>query len=123
MPFFEDGSFDFINFAYVIHEMPGENAKAMVREMYRLLAPGGVLNGFEVPYKKNEAARDAFVLSNTWGYDWDVAGDHGPEPYIAEFEYNTLLPLYMEEIGFERVEDIHYNYFESIFLGYKPAAN
>ena len=120
MPFFEDGSFDLINFAYVLHEMPGDNAQAMVREMYRLLAPGGVVNGFEVPYKKNEAVRDTFVETNTWGYEWDVAGDHGPEPYIGEFEYNTLLPLYMEQIGFERVEDIYYNYFESIFVGYKP---
>jgi ubiquinone/menaquinone biosynthesis C-methylase UbiE len=44
----ESNSFDFINYAYVLHEMPAENALAVVGEMYRLLAPGGTMNGFEV---------------------------------------------------------------------------
>ena len=43
--FLETESIDFINFAYVLHEMPGGNAKAIVDEMFRLLSPGGQLNG------------------------------------------------------------------------------
>lgn len=45
MYYLETESFDFINFAYVLHEMPGENAMKIVDEMYRLLMPGGSLNG------------------------------------------------------------------------------
>ena len=45
MSLFETDSFDFINFAYVLHEMPAENSKRMADEMFRVLAPGGTLNG------------------------------------------------------------------------------
>ena len=72
MEFIESDSVDFINFAYVLHEMPAENAKQVVREMFRVLKPGGVLNGFEVPYKRNSIVRDYFVSSNTWNEDWHV---------------------------------------------------
>merc|ERR1712002_1265821 len=53
-------SIDLINYAYVIHEMPADNAKRVIDEMYRLLVPGGVMNGFEVPFVENVAER--------WGY-------------------------------------------------------
>ena len=72
LEFIESDSIDFINFAYVLHEMPADNAKAIVREMFRVLKPGGVVNGFEVPYKRNSIVRDYFVSSNTWDEDWHV---------------------------------------------------
>ena len=72
MFFIESNSVDFINFAYVLHEMPAENARRVVNEMYRILKPGGVLNGLESPYERNPVAREAFVLTQTWGHDWSV---------------------------------------------------
>ena len=72
LEFIESDSVDFINFAYVLHEMPADNAKAIVREMFRVLKPGGVVNGFEVPYKRNSIVRDYFVSTNTWDEDWHV---------------------------------------------------
>ena len=141
LEFIESDSVDFINFAYVLHEMPAENAKAIVREMFRVLKPGGVVNGFEVPYKRNSIVRDYFVSSNTWDEDWHVQvgnldckkrlkrntlfflltfkGNQGPEPYLGEYEYNVQLPLYMEEIGFKEVDEYMYSYFESIFTATK----
>ena len=36
----ESESFDIINYAYVLHEMPATNAFSIINEMYRLLKPG-----------------------------------------------------------------------------------
>merc|ERR1712241_465146 len=127
MFFIESNSVDFINFAYVLHEMPAENARRVVNEMYRILKPGGVLNGLESPYERNPVAREAFVLTQTWGHDWSVQGDQGPEPYFGEYENQFKLPLYMEEVGFVTLDvnsqylngEYHYGYFESIFTGTK----
>jgi ubiquinone/menaquinone biosynthesis C-methylase UbiE len=118
--FLEDNSVDFINFAYVLHEMPAVNAKRIVNEMFRVLKPGGQLNGFDVPYKTNSLVRDYFVSTNTWDEDWNVQGNQGPEPYIGEYEYDVMLPKYMSEIGFENVNEVQYSYFESIFTATKP---
>merc|ERR1719209_1762827 len=66
----ESETFDFINYAYVLHEMPADNAIRVVDEMYRLLKAGGTMNGFEVPFVDNLAARETYVLFNTWGHSW-----------------------------------------------------
>merc|ERR1719454_1551199 len=47
MSWLESETFDFINYAYVLHEMPADNAIRVVDEMYRLLKAGGTMNGFE----------------------------------------------------------------------------
>ena len=78
----ESESFDIINYAYVLHEMPATSAMAMVSEMYRLLRPGGVMNGFEVPFPDSDWERQYMVDSNTWGYDWQVE--------IIEFIFMTF---------------------------------
>lgn len=117
---FADETFDFVNYAYVLHEMPGENAKRVVDEMVRILSPGGTLNGFEVPYFEDPAMATFYSLVNTWGFNWDADGDHGPEPYTHEYEFNARLPEYLNEIGLSEVEVIFYTYFESIFLAKKP---
>merc|ERR1712210_387076 len=41
MSWLESETFDFINYAYVLHEMPADNAIRVVNEMYRLLKEGG----------------------------------------------------------------------------------
>ena len=45
LPMFEDESFDLINYAYVLHEMPAYNAKQMVNETDKFMigdTPDGV---------------------------------------------------------------------------------
>ena len=40
-----------------------------------MLKPGGVVNGFEVPFPEGAIEREAMVLFNTWGYDWQVSDE------------------------------------------------
>ena len=40
-----------------------------------MLKPGGVINGFEVPFPEGAIEREAMVLFNTWGYNWEVSSD------------------------------------------------
>lgn len=116
----EDESFDFINYAYVLHEMPADNCLRIISEMYRLLTPGGTMNGFEVPYVEDLALRLAYVEFNTWGHAWDDEGEKGPEPYMMEYEFGAELSVSLENAGFQNIEQIEYSYFESIFLANKP---
>jgi len=116
----ESESFDIINFAYVLHEMPADNAMRVISEMHRLLRPGGVINGFEVPFPEGALEREAMVLFNTWGYDWqDSEGPQGPEPYLSEYEFGTMLTESLEMAGFRDVEQIEYSYFDSLFVATK----
>jgi len=115
----ETESFDFINYAYVIHEMPADNAMRVISEMYRLLAPGGTMNGFEVPFVRNVAERWTYVEFNTWNHNWETAGPQGPEPYMEEYEFGTMLTDSLANVGFNKVEYIDYSYFEGIFQAEK----
>jgi len=116
----ESESFDIINYAYVLHEMPATSAMNIITEMHRLLKPGGVLNGFEVPFPDTHWERQGMVDSNTWGYDWqDSNGPQGPEPYIEEYEFGTMLTDSLIAAGFRNVEQIEYSYFDSLFIGTK----
>ena len=70
----ESESFDLISYAYVLHEMPEENGLRVLNEIYRLLKPGGTMNGFEVPYPDTELGRIVMTEFNTWGHKWDEEG-------------------------------------------------
>ena len=116
----ESESFDFINYAYVLHEMPAVNALKVISEMYRLLAPGGSMNGFEVPFFENAIEREIGVLFNTWGYSWeDSDGPQGPEPYMQEYEFGTLILDSLAQVGFQNVEQIEFTYFDSVYIATK----
>merc|ERR1712241_507681 len=119
MSWLESETFDFINYAYVLHEMPADNAIRVVNEMYRLLKVGGTMNGFEVPFVDNLAARETYVLFNTWGHSWQEEGGQGPEPYMQEYEFGVQLTNALATAGFNSVEFIDYSYFEGIFLATK----
>ena len=115
----EDESFDLINYAYVLHEMPADNAIRVINEMYRLLVPGGIMNGFEVPFVEPTAERWIYVEFNTWGHKWQDDGAQGPEPYMEEYEFGTMLTDTLASVGFTSVEYTGYSYFEGIFQAEK----
>ena len=120
MSWLESETFDFINYAYVLHEMPADNALRVVNEMHRLLKVGGTMNGFEVPFVDNLAARETYVLFNTWGHNWqDTEGGQGPEPYMQEYEFGVQLTNALTTAGFNSVDFIDFSYFEGIFLATK----
>merc|ERR1711874_731977 len=93
MSWLESETFDFINYAYVLHEMPADNAIRVVDETY--------------------------VLFNTWGHSWQEQGAQGPEPYMEEYEFGVQLTNALATAGFNNVEFIDYSYFEGIFLATK----
>merc|ERR1712241_911765 len=116
----ESESFDIINFTYVLHEMPAVNAINIIKEIHRLLKPGGSMTGFEVPFPDSVIERELMVNSNTWGYSWqDSDGPQGPEPYIEEYEFGTLLTESLVGAGFSDVQQIEYSYFDSLFVATK----
>ena len=98
-----------------------ENAKQMVDEMYRVLKPGGQLNGFEIPYERDPVQRAFYSLFTDWGTDWhkgSADANQGPEPYMGEYE-ECNLPSYLQQVGFKNVKETKYSYFESIFTATK----
>eukprot|EP00090_Calanus_glacialis_P043928 TRINITY_DN77974_c0_g1_i1.p1 TRINITY_DN77974_c0_g1~~TRINITY_DN77974_c0_g1_i1.p1 ORF type:complete len:109 (-),score=29.81 TRINITY_DN77974_c0_g1_i1:25-324(-) len=99
--------------------MPADNAMLIINEMFRLLAPGGLMNGFEVPFVEPVAERWTYVEFNTWGHHWQDAGPQGPEPYMEEYEFGTMLTDTLASVGFSSVEYIDYSYFEGIFQAQK----
>ena len=78
------------------------------------------MNGFEVPLPDTDIEKQLMVDSNTWGYDWqDSDGPQGPEPYLEEYEFDTLLTDALVDAGFKDVEQIDYSYFDSLYLATK----
>ena len=77
------------------------------------------MNGFEVPFVEPVAERWTYVEFNTWGHHWQDAGPQGPEPYMEEYEFGTMLTDSLASVGFSSVEYIDYSYFEGIFKAQK----
>ena len=57
MPSIEAETYDLIQYTYVVHEMPFENAKRFLHEAWRILKPGGVLSGFEGEFTSKTSLR------------------------------------------------------------------
>ncbi|XP_066275875.1 demethylmenaquinone methyltransferase-like [Branchiostoma lanceolatum] len=117
---FPDSTFDVVNFAYVLHEMPAENARRALLEAQRVLKPGGTLNVIEPPYYNNPVERLTFVEFNTWGHHWNTTGDHGPEPYMEEFQNTFQLPNHMSNMGLKNITHIPNSMFDAIYIAQKP---
>ncbi|XP_022100236.1 uncharacterized protein LOC110984384 [Acanthaster planci] len=117
---FESESFDIVQFTYVLHEMPQQNSKRVLREIHRLLKPEGVVSGFDVLYWQNPEWRQMNVESSTWGEPWNTTGQHGPEPYMDEYQNGLQLPNFLQEIGFQIQYNIRYSNFDGIYVARKP---
>ncbi|XP_070533155.1 uncharacterized protein [Ptychodera flava] len=117
---FPSESFDVVHFSYVLHEMPAENSRQILREAYRLLTPGGALCGFEVPYRYNPFLRNMAIKTATGGVDWDSPEpENGPEPFMKEYQ-SLALPFAMQDIGFVDLTEIPYSYMDHIYMAKKP---
>lgn len=73
---FESESFDAVHFAYVLHEMYAEDARKILRELYRLVKPGGMLSMFDGVYPDTEEGREAKRRH---------AKTVGAEPFLGEY--------------------------------------
>ncbi|MCL6647056.1 MAG: methyltransferase domain-containing protein [Chloroflexi bacterium] len=73
---FPDASFDAVHFTYVLHEMPVEDARKILRELYRLTTPGGRLSMFDGLYPDTEEERQRKA---------QFSKITGIEPYLGEY--------------------------------------
>jgi ubiquinone/menaquinone biosynthesis C-methylase UbiE len=117
---FANDTFDIIQYSYVLHEMPAVNAMMVLQESYRLLVPGGVLTGFEVPFLENPLQRAMAVASQTWGYKWDSDGPKGPEPFCEEYQNKFVIPDRLAEVGFIDNTEVILTRFDAVYNSKKP---
>lgn len=90
---FPDGHFDLIVSSFFLHEIPVQATKKILKEVYRLLAPGGILAFMELPPHKS---CDPFL---NFAFDWDTQNNN--EPFYAR--YRSLDPTELcVEAGFDR---------------------
>jgi len=89
---FAGGEFDMVQSVILFHEVPFAATRQIVREMYRVLRPGGVFNVFDFP------AGDPLPAGVQYFLDIDAA--YNGEPYSTEFIYADFTAE-LRSAGFE----------------------
>ena len=91
---YEDASFDVVTSTMLLHELPAEHLRDMLKESFRLLKPGGVAVhlDFLVP------ANDAFACFIHYTH-----GQRNNEPYMRSLNEIGLADL-LRETGFQQVQ-------------------
>jgi len=88
---FDDGHFDLIVSSFFFHEIAVPSTNKILKEVYRLLAPGGLTVHMELPPSKEVDKYYNFFL------DWDAYHNH--EPHYAAFRQQDPKTL-LTEAGF-----------------------
>lgn len=89
---FPDSYFDLVATAGVFHETSGTASGNIMREVHRLLAPGGVSINSDIPHQHANNLHDQFML------DWDC--HYNSEPFWARWTAMTSRHL-MTKAGFD----------------------
>ena len=76
---FPDQHFDMVQSTILFHEVPFRKTQEIVREMFRLLRPGGVFNAVDFPSGDPVPAGLQYFL--------DIDHQYNGEPYSLEFVY------------------------------------
>jgi ubiquinone/menaquinone biosynthesis C-methylase UbiE len=79
---FPDAHFDMVQAGIVFHEVPFEITRRTVREMFRVLRPGGTFNVFDFPAGAPIPAGLQYFL--------DIDAHYNGEPYSTEFIYSDF---------------------------------
>mmetsp|Transcript_41797 Transcript_41797/g.108248 ORF Transcript_41797/g.108248 Transcript_41797/m.108248 type:complete len:425 (+) Transcript_41797:102-1376(+) len=89
-----DASFDVVTLNFILHELPLEASQEVIREAYRLLAPGGVIAILDVD------PRRLLELPPFRRWAFQVT-----EPWCKDGEYYALdLPKVLQDTGFRAVQ-------------------
>lgn len=89
---FPDGHFDFVVSFAMLHETSTSACRTILREMHRLLAPGGLCLNFEAPPWRHMSEYEA------WVHDWET--HFNSEPFIGKLHDLDEKAL-MVEAGFD----------------------
>jgi SAM-dependent methyltransferase len=89
---FPDGSFDLVVSHILLHEIPKPAIQNVLKECYRLLAPGGMMVHAEAPLFQHMDVFSAFM------YDWETANNN--EPFWSAMRDLDLQKLAIEA-GFD----------------------
>jgi SAM-dependent methyltransferase len=89
---FPDGHFDVVQSTILFHEVPFARTAEIVREMFRVLRPGGVFNVVDFPSDDPLPAGLQYFL--------DIDHQYNGEPYSLEFVYGDFKGL-LEREGFQ----------------------
>jgi SAM-dependent methyltransferase len=90
---FPDGHFDLIVSSFFLHEIPLKATQRVLRECYRLLAPGGVMVHMELPDEASVSAYENFF------WNWDTINNN--EPFYTHFRQQDPIAL-CTDAGFAR---------------------
>jgi SAM-dependent methyltransferase len=89
---FADESFDLVVSHILLHEIPKPAIRNVIRECYRLLAPGGIMLHVEAPLYRDMDSYTAFM------FDWETANNN--EPFWSAMRDLDLVAI-AAEAGFE----------------------
>ncbi|MHC4390980.1 MAG: class I SAM-dependent methyltransferase [Planctomycetota bacterium] len=105
---FADDTFDAQSSVFLFHELPRHARRAVLREAYRTLKPGGVL--VVVDSSQLSESRDVEVFLHSFAAEYH-------EPYYEDYLRDDLGALF-EEVGFA-VEDIQRAFLSKVVVGRK----
>lgn len=107
---FKDATFDFIICNFLLHEVPNESSKLIIKELHRILKPDGVLAivDLDPTNVKNKLIVSAF---RKWAFETT-------EPHINEY-YNIDMGILLEENNFINIEKKTNDPVNSIWFGQK----
>lgn len=104
------GRFDAVISSFAIHHVPHARKRAVYREVFAMLAPGGVFCNFEHVASPTPALHQAFLKAIS-------CEDEDPSNKLLDLETQLT---WLREIGFEDV-DCHWKWRElALFAGVKP---
>jgi SAM-dependent methyltransferase len=90
---YPDGFFDLIVSSFFFHEVPLKATRRILKECYRLLAPGGIIAHMELPPEHMVSDYENFF------WNWDTANNN--EPSYTVFRSQDPVAL-CEAAGFDR---------------------
>jgi SAM-dependent methyltransferase len=91
-----DDSFDAVISYAFHHEMPNDVARDILRELHRILAPGGEIVINDIPPFRVVSPLQAVLL------DWET--DYRAEPYFTESRLLNI-PEHLSDLGFVEIEE------------------
>ncbi|MEM7763026.1 MAG: class I SAM-dependent methyltransferase [Pseudomonadota bacterium] len=89
---YPDNHFDVVFNSMFLHELPIKDIRAVLKEVHRVLKPGGMLLTMELPPNNQSAPYDAFYL------DWDCY--YNQEPFYKAFRDQNYQDLVVQA-GFD----------------------